>query len=56
MKPVYYLLICSLAAGRVGAQTDTIVYHPVKLDINGKILPWNYDNPAKAWFTGANRP
>jgi hypothetical protein len=49
MKPVYYLLICSLTAGRVGAQTDTIVYHPVKLDINGNILPWNYDNPAKAY-------
>ena len=30
-------------------QSDTIVYHQVKVDQNGHIVPWNYPDPGKAY-------
>ena len=49
MKSFCILLITFFVAGRCMPQNDTIVYHPVKLDNNGNILPWNHDNPAVAY-------
>ena len=49
MKSFCILLITFFVAGRCMPQNDTIVYHPVKLDNKGNILPWNHDNPAVAY-------
>jgi hypothetical protein len=43
------LLLFSLISGYCFAQSDTIVYHRVKLDKQGNILPWNYDESGKAY-------
>jgi hypothetical protein len=49
MKVVTCLLFCCFVSGCCMGQSDTIVYHQVKLDNHGNILPWNYDEPGRAY-------
>ena len=49
MKCLKSLLLFSFITGYCIAQSDTIVYHRVKLDKQGNILPWNYGEPGKAY-------
>jgi hypothetical protein len=49
MKLFFLLLIWCFVAGRTNAQSDTLVYHLVRVDGNGKIIPWNYYEPGKAY-------
>lgn len=31
------------------AQPETLIYHDIKTDASGKIIPWSHDNPGKAY-------
>jgi len=32
-----------------GAQTEKLIYHNIKTDASGNILPWSHNEPGKAW-------
>jgi len=51
MRIIAFLLYAILLDYACTAQTssDTIVYHPVRIDQYGNILPWNSDNPGNAY-------
>ena len=31
------------------AQTEKLIYHNIKTDTAGNIIPWSHDEPGKAW-------
>ena len=49
MKSLSTLLLFCLIVFDCLSQSDTIVYHPVRVDNNGNILPWNNDQPGEAY-------
>ncbi len=34
---------------RASAQTEKLIYHNIKTDAAGNIIPWSHDEPGKAW-------
>lgn len=44
-----YILILSLIACNSLVAQDTLVYHVIKIGANGKIIPWNADDPGKSY-------
>ncbi|MEP6595623.1 MAG: hypothetical protein ABJA71_06730 [Ginsengibacter sp.] len=40
-----FLTLCVSAS----AQTEKLLYHNIKTDASGNIIPWSHDEPGKAW-------
>jgi hypothetical protein len=42
---VFFFALCVTAT----AQTEKLIYHNIKTDASGNIIPWSHNEPGKAW-------
>ena len=49
MKYNYCIVLFFVLCLNVSAQTEKLIYHNIKTDTAGNIIPWSHDEPGKAW-------
>jgi hypothetical protein len=49
MKKNFFICLLVLFCFKSSAQTEKLIYHDIKTDSQGNILPWYNDEPGKAW-------
>lgn len=45
----YFFVFCMMNVSVVYSQTEKLIYHDIKVDQTGKIIPWYSDEPGKAY-------
>jgi hypothetical protein len=49
MKKVYCFSLLFILCVSTFAQTEKLIYHNIKTDASGNIIPWSHNEPGKAW-------
>lgn len=49
MKYNYCIALFFVLCLNVSAQKENLIYHNIKTDAAGNIIPWSHDEPGKAW-------
>jgi hypothetical protein len=49
MKNNYCVVLFFVLCLNVSAQKEKLIYHNIKTDASGNIIPWSHDEPGKAW-------
>jgi hypothetical protein len=49
MKKNFFIILISVLCIHASAQTEKLIYHNIKTDAAGNIIPWSNDEPGKAW-------
>lgn len=49
MKKNYCIGLLLTLCISASAQTEKLIYHNIKTDASGNIIPWSHDEPGKAW-------
>jgi hypothetical protein len=49
MKKNYCIGLLFVLCLKVSAQTEKLIYHNIKTDAAGNIIPWSHNEPGKAW-------
>lgn len=49
MKKVYSIFIFFVLYTSAFAQTEKLIYHNIKTNASGNIIPWSHEEPGKAW-------
>jgi hypothetical protein len=49
MKKNFFIILIFLYCIPASAQTEKLIYHNIKTDAAGNIIPWSNDEPGKAW-------